>query len=278
MSEPRLGTGEFYGSWEVRRQAGGFALASFAATFREDVETHTHETPHFVLVLAGGYVTGARGADAVMCAPTLVFNPAGTRHRDRFAGGAGRFLAVSLEPSVTAGRNALLDGPPIVLPDAFAIRAARLIERALLDRQAPPLLLEAAAWQLVATGERERTAKGPPGWLTLALEMIRDSDIGSLSVSALAAAVGVHPVHLARVFRDWLGCTPGEFLRGRRLERAAALVGRSALALADIAAETGYADQAHMTHAFRSGLSLTPDALRRRDDVAPLQDGGADRA
>ena len=274
MSEPRLGTGEFYGNWELRRRAGGFALASFAATFREDVETHTHETAHFVLVLSGGYITSARGADAVMCAPTLVFNPAGTRHRDRFAGGAGRFLTVSLDTGIGSERHALLDGPPMVLPDAFAIRAARLIERTLRAPEESGLLLEAAAWQLVATGEGAGTA--PPGWLTLALEMIRDSGIGTLSVGALAAEVGVHPVHLARVFRDWLGCTPGEYLRGRRLERAAALVGRSALALADIAAETGYADQAHMTHAFRSGLSLTPDALRRRSDVAPLQDGNAD--
>jgi AraC family transcriptional regulator len=272
MTERRFGPGEFYGDWEIRRSVSGFALGSFRASFREPVETHSHDCAHFVLVLSGGYVTGARGADEVMCAPTLLFNPAGTRHRDRFAGGGGRFVTVSLDGLAGPERYPLLDGPPVVLPDTFALRAARLIERELRRPAASGLVLEAAAWQLVMSGSEERAGTDPPRWLGRAVEMIRDTDPADLSVGAVAAVAGVHPVHLARVFRDWLGCTPGEYLRGRRLERAAALVGRTALALADVAAATGYADQAHMTHAFRRGLAMTPDALRRNGDVAPLQD------
>jgi AraC family transcriptional regulator len=84
----------------------------------------------------------------------------------------------------------------------------------------------------------------------------------------------VHPVHLARVFNDYLGCAPGEALRGRRLERVAALLGNSRAGLADIAADHGFADQSHMTRSFRGAFGMTPHAFRRSRDVADVQDQG----
>jgi AraC family transcriptional regulator len=89
----------------------------------------------------------------------------------------------------------------------------------------------------------------------------------------VAAFVGVHPVHLARVFERWFGCAPGEYLRGRRLERAASLVGRGASALAETAIEAGFTDQAHLTRAFRDRFATTPAAWRRH--VACVQAGRA---
>lgn len=263
--------GEFYGRSDVRREGRDFLFASLTAVGHEDdVETHVHATAHFVLVHAGAYVTAARGAPEAACAPVLVFNPAGMEHRDRFAGGRGRFLALTLKDDTRGERSRLLDGPAVLMNDPFALRTARLVERELRAPDSRTLVLEGAAWQLVGDGEDEQ-AKAPPPWLKTALEMIRESDPADLTVAAVAAYAGVHPVHLARVFRDWLGCTPGEYLRGKRLERAASLLGRTALALAEVAAVSGYTDQAHLNRACRHGLGATPGAFRRSRQVARVQ-------
>ncbi len=274
MGAIRFRPGEFYGAGEVRRSVGGFALASLKAAGREeDIEVHAHDTAHFVLVLGGGYISAARGGPDVAVGPALVFNPAGVVHRDRFLGGNGRFLALSLSEPVeqAASHEANLDGPARWLPDPVAVRAATELEAALRAPRTRPVTLEGAAWGLVTTVSAGESANGgPPPWLARVLEMIRETPDAELTVSALAACAGVHPVHLARVFRGWLGCSPGEYLRGRRLERATAMIGKTALALAEVAAGAGFVDQAHMTRTFRSRLGVTPASLRR--NVARVQD------
>jgi len=81
----------------------------------------------------------------------------------------------------------------------------------------------------------------------------------------------VHPVHLAAAFRRHFGCTPGAYLRRARVERAAAMLKRR-LSLAEVALRCGFADQSHMTHAFRRTLGVTPGMLRGDSEVASVQD------
>ena len=52
---------------------------------------HTHEEAHFVFVTSGTYLCSALGASAVCDPPTLVYNPPGTTHRDRFLSDTGLF-------------------------------------------------------------------------------------------------------------------------------------------------------------------------------------------
>jgi AraC family transcriptional regulator len=147
---------------------------------------------------------------------------------------------------------------------------------------ASPLIAEAMCLELMAgVARREHgVERTPPRWLTVAREMLRDGG-GRASVGAIAAECGVHPVHLARTFRRFFGCSPGEYLRQVRVERAAALLRRPNLSLAEVALRSGYADQSHLTHAFQSAFAITPSVYRRDagierldldSEVASLQD------
>jgi len=74
---------------------------------------------------------------------------------------------------------------------------------------------------------------------------------------------GVHPTHLMRVFRAHYGLSIGEYIRNCRLNHAVKMIFSNALRLADIAAESGFADHSHMTNCFRRYLGLTPSEYRR---------------
>jgi AraC family transcriptional regulator len=85
-----------------------------------------------------------------------------------------------------------------------------------------------------------------------------------LRIADLAATLDVHPVHLARVFRQAWGCSPGDLLRWRRVEQASGLLRRQELAMADVAIAVGFADQSHMSRAFQARYGMTPGSYRRR--------------
>lgn len=260
--------GRFYGLPMGSANGGPFAIRALAATgHEEDVETHTHEDAHFVLVLSGAYITSAFGARDIVPAPALVFNPPGTTHRDRFVKGVGTFLTVSLSSATfreTSERRPLAQAP-LRLCHPHAVTCAFQVARE-MSRGRDAAVLESAAWELLTAARRSPQAVfGPsPSWAMRAYEAIMDvSCSAGLGIADVAAQVGIHPVHLARVFRRAWGCAPGELMRWRRTERAAALLRQTSLTAAQIAQEVGFADQSHLTHAFRTGIGLTPAAYRR---------------
>jgi AraC family transcriptional regulator len=273
----RFRPGEFYGALERASSGGAFDIRSLAASGSEhDVEVHTHEDAHFVLVLSGVYISTASGAPQYAPAPFLVFNPPGTTHRDRFVDGVGAFVAVSCEAQTLRGvadLQAISDvAVPLARPGAIAtaFRIAREVRGAGRDAG----VLEGSAWELVcAAGQDARPTTAPPPWAFTAYEAVMDCAADQrLSVADVASATGVHPVHMARVFRQAWGCSPGDLLRWRRTELAARMLLSAVASAAEVAAAAGFVDQSHMTRAFRAILGMTPGAWRRLHDVAPIQD------
>jgi AraC family transcriptional regulator len=267
----RRRAGEFWGTGLPQREAGGFRIQTLEATAREeDVHLHSHDDAHFVLVLAGAYISSAAGAPELSATPLLVFNPAGTTHRDRFLHGRGAFMAMSVPDGAGDARG----GDAVAVRDPAALRAARRLCAAASGGAPSAMALEGGAWQLLGALSDEDRSAAPPPWLRTAFEMIWTSDDPRLTPRDVAAYVGVHPVHLARVFRDHLDCSPGDCLRGRRLERAVSVIGRGTASLAAAAADAGYVDQSHLTRAFQAAFAMTPAAWRRgrARDVSGIQD------
>lgn len=262
-------SGQFYGDLQQGTRSSTFDIRRLTATRSEDeVATHRHDDAHFVLVLSGVYISSALHAPARAPAPTLVYNPAGTVHRDRFLDGKGRFMTLSLDAAILGGAEetgAAQDGA-VVLSHSAALAAAFRIARE-IGAGGDAALLEAGAWELLANLAQGRTMEHSalPGWAHLAYDAVMDmASQCHLRIADLAAELGVHPVHLARVFRKAWGCSPGDLLRWRRIERAIDLLRRKDLVLAEVALASGFADQSHMTRAFQAQCGMTPCGYRRR--------------
>lgn len=84
-----------------------------------------------------------------------------------------------------------------------------------------------------------------------------------LNVERLAAVAGVSAHFLLRHFKARFGSAPHAYVLARRLERARTLLTDGELDIASIAAITGFADQPHLTRAFKRALGVTPAAYRR---------------
>lgn len=265
----RFRPGQFYGVRHERTQGGIFELGVLEANAPErDVHLHLHEEAHYVLVLAGTYLSSADGAPSLAPAPALVYNPPGTVHRDRFLGGKGRFMTISIAPRHLDGDESLrrIPAQASYLQQAACLRTAFSLARRMQGRP-DATLLESGVWELLAYSDARpgRPVRQPPSWMRHAYGAVMDGAVDpGLSIAEVAAGSGVHPVHLARVFREQFGCSPGELLRWRRIERACAMLRQRGLSVAEIAFEAGFVDQSHMSHAFRQRFGMPPGAWRRQ--------------
>lgn len=265
-----FGPGQFFGRYAHRRQVGDVAIADLAPTVPEhEVHTHTHDDGHFLLLLSGNYLSSAQGMPSACATPTLIVNPPGTTHRDRFHGdgAGGRFFTLSLSAESWRAANSIATLPTHALrmPVSGLVSAYRLCRELPHWDDASELVAEAEVQGLLAEaafGARLAADDGP-SWLGRARERLLDDSLERPALSELAAHAGVHPVYFARAFRRRYGCSPGEFLRRCRLERALALLADANLSLAAIASGCGFADQAHFSHVFRRAHGLSPLAYRR---------------
>jgi AraC-like DNA-binding protein len=97
-----------------------------------------------------------------------------------------------------------------------------------------------------------------------------------LSPPRIAGMMGWSDRRLQRVCRERFGASAGNLHRFHRFELLQARLSSSPpLASADLAAELGFSDQAHMAREFRHFAGTTISSfLRERSGVGNLQDGG----
>jgi AraC-like DNA-binding protein len=176
----------------------------------------------------------------------------------------------------------------LLYPDAFALLTG-LAPAPLQDRNVPadglldagwaewPQALRACpddaaqlAWIEARLAERWRAVRGR--WdadLGASLRRIAAPD-GAATVPALGEALGVGERQAQRQYRTHVGLSPAQ---ARRLQRMNAAVyalrdpDAPARTLADLAAELGYADQAHMARELRQLAGLPPSRLETHIDT-----------
>jgi AraC family transcriptional regulator len=101
-----------------------------------------------------------------------------------------------------------------------------------------------------------------PAWPRRAEWFIHDAFRTPIRLREVTCEAGVHPIHLARVFRRHHGCSVGEYIRDLRAAEAGRLIVHRDLSIASAACQRGFADQAHLCRCFARLLGFSPRTLR----------------
>jgi AraC family transcriptional regulator len=98
-----------------------------------------------------------------------------------------------------------------------------------------------------------------------ALQRIRDYVLGHLAgpieVAELAALAGRSSFHFSRVFTRSVGMTPHRYVVHLRLQAAIKRMREGQMGLAEIAVDTGFADQSHLSRWVRRVYGVAPSEL-----------------
>jgi AraC family transcriptional regulator len=143
--------------------------------------------------------------------------------------------------------------------------AQHLHQEYLSTDTASVLAIEGLALALVSeiTRSAARSERGrKPPWLIRAAEHLHAHALESISLTELAALLGVDPTHLGRTFREHFGCTMSEYVRRLRVDHARRALAESNEPLSAIAMSAGFADQAHFSRVFKQVTGVTPAVYR----------------
>ena len=104
---------------------------------------------------------------------------------------------------------------------------------------------------------REERLGREPEAIRRARLYIEEHSAQPISLSELAAHVSLSRYYLLRAFHAELGMPPHAYQESLRIREAQRLI-RSGKPLAEVAAETGFSSQSHLTHRFKQIIGVTP--------------------
>ena len=228
---------------------------------------HEHAVPYISVVTDGRYTEVSVKETRGCSVGTAIYHPAGETHADYFVQ-PGRCLNLELGSETIAAlarngvdieRRQTLCGEPLSRSLPLIFDQNRLEASDIADHL-EETLLAALDGDGPAAGRVNASAR----WFQEAQHMLAGEDSAARSITGIAGAVGVHPVHLAREFQRRLRCTPTEYRLRQRVEAAARALRSKGATIAEVADMCGFADQAHLTRTFKRHCGMTPAAYAKR--------------
>ncbi|MBS1188044.1 MAG: AraC family transcriptional regulator [Burkholderiaceae bacterium] len=148
--------------------------------------------------------------------------------------------------------------------DSAGLRALQALIT-VLQLDADPMAIESALLSLQAVIQPGTLTPHPPKQRAMVQQVsvwLQEHYTEPVRLADLTALTGWRAGMVNRVFREHMGVPPYEFLLHQRLREVARLLRSGEWPLADIAAETGFADQSHMQRLFRRAFGVTPNSYR----------------
>jgi len=256
-------------------EAGPFRVTRASFVGRDVLDTHTHDRTTFAVMLAGGFDLhfpnpSLRRRTFPCAAGTVFTEPVAETHANRIATVGASVLVI--QPDPTAGEELrafrdLLDGVHCFTHAGLELAARRLARELAAADDLTPLAAHAGAAEMLACASRAVGLGGParsrrPAWLRRAGEFVHDRFRDRITLEDIAREAGVSASHLAAVFRDAHEVSLGAYVRALRIDWAARRLARGQESISRIALQAGFADQSHLTRAFKRATGRTPAAWR----------------
>ena len=248
-------------------------LDLLTATFTEQVfPRHTHD--HFVIGINLDGVQGFERTGAEHVAPAgsiVVINPDDVH--TGYAATRSPWVYRCFYPSTVAlaeiacDRRSMYFGDAVINdPEMFAtLRAAHLsVERsadALARSSAVIVALRAFCRRYASPRIPDAKIPSAAGRMDRVRTMLLDRLDENVTLEELAQSAGMSPFHLLRSFEQRYGLPPHLYRIQQRIGLARTRLS-AGLAIADIAASTGFTDQSHLTRWFKRFVGTTPAAYR----------------
>jgi AraC family transcriptional regulator len=258
-----LESGHFFG---VEKQASSDDSFTMNITHYDPfakIQRHAHKNAYLSLLINGNYSEKGNQQEVCIGAGEVIFRPAGYEHANEFPRDGGNCLNLEIKRE-TIDRLELTKHLP---------RLMKVYERGELgwlyqvfyefrSGQKTDFPEEHLLNWLTDNAGIDTPLRLP--WLSSVTRIIDSEYEVHHSLQSLAQRVFVHPVYLARCFKQKTGSTIGDYQSKVRMKKASELIFTTDKSISDIAFTTGFSDPAHLVRSFRQYYKTSPARFRKQ--------------
>jgi AraC family transcriptional regulator len=226
------------------------------------------------------WTSSGRRREALYTPRDLILNPAGNAASPQWKAPMELFL-FSIEPKhLLQAAEAAGSRPTLELPEKFRFedgllgQLMRTLARQFESDLPPDLLYTESLTQTLLlhlirrhsdrpiASQRRRHAISEPR-VERAIEFIQANLSHALSLAQIASEADLNTSQFCNVFKNVVGLSPHQYVVRQRVEKALTLLKETTLPVSEIALQTGFADQSHLTRMLRQHRGVTPRQVRR---------------
>jgi AraC family transcriptional regulator len=235
-----------------RAEFASFTVRAVGYAAGERMPRHAHDYSNVTAIISGEMMETIDDGEHRGATCSVLLKPAGTEHTNHAIGRKGT-LCVTVQLAATLSQWAWFEDGP-------SANTALELYRALRSGAD----VESAAFALLGgvSAAAELRCQRKPAWLVELLKTLDRDFEEPIRFEQLAHAAGMHPVYISRAFHRHTGMTMQQYVRTKRLARARHLLSTTSRAIHSIAAETGFADPAHLCRSMKGDIDLTPKQYR----------------
>jgi AraC family transcriptional regulator len=221
-----------------------------------------------MVVLRGSVAERVDGRRFTCGRDRLLLRPAAVVHSNVYGDGGAECVIIGARADWVATdvlARAVFGAPSLALAPTSRVLGERMRRELGIGDAASALAIEGLVLELIASAARELSdprGRSAPPWLRAIRERLHDDYASSIRLHVIARDVGVHPVYLTRAFRRCFGCSPGEYVRQRRIDRACEELATTDRSVAEIALDAGFASPSHFATTFRRAIGMSPRDYR----------------
>jgi AraC-like DNA-binding protein len=251
----QLKTGEFFGKTDQILKLNGLTLTDTVYT-HPYVDWHYHEHAYFTFILQGAVLEGNK-QDVFNCSSgSLLYHHHQEPHYNIKPDLYTRGFHVELEAEwfhrfdLSSPEGTLHIANPEVKIILYQLFSEMKLNDKFSDLSIQSLLLKSF-----------ENKSGKIEWIPRLKEILHDEE--NITLDYLSKELGLHPVHISRMFPKYFHCTISEYLRKVKVTNAARLLPNTSLSLTEIALSCGFSDQSHFNRCFKSTFGVVPSAYRQ---------------
>lgn len=231
---------------------------------------HMHEEYCVVLMLGGMEITNCRGQNYTALPGQLMLINADEVHSSNSIKAEYRVIKIGNKAlshiafTLSGHQLERICFPRLIVDDAVMFRALLDLH---LKLEGYTSALEQESEFMATIGmllSRHGQVQGIPrstdkesNYVTLIRDYVRSHYAENVSLAKLTSITNLSAFHLLRIFKKQVGCPPHEYQTQLRIAHARQLI-RDGNAIADVALETGFADQSHFSRNFKRIVGMPP--------------------
>jgi AraC family transcriptional regulator len=169
----------------------------------------------------------------------------------------GRSIEIMRRPKTT---DTLIHGMGLALKHELLENSNHLYFDSITTMMAVHLLRNHAVWRQTIQDYRGGLPKYKQRQVMDYIHNYLDQD---LSLIALAELVRISPYHFARLFKQSVGTSPGQYVIKCRINKAKWLLAKGNLSILEITQLVGFQSQSHFSDLFRRTIGVTPSNYRK---------------
>ena len=255
-------------------EVGGFIVTEDTHLPNSALPTHSHHLANICFVLKGSFAESFSRSAFHCDTRSIMLKPPGEPHRNRYGDRGAHCLIIEINKSLL-GRSPdlsrLFGSVSQLQMSSTTVAPNRILRELRIMDTASALSIEGLAFELMGEMLREKRRRGgpiEPACLHAASAFLHDNFSKPICLCDVAGAAGVHPAHLAKLFRRFRHCSVGQHLRLLRLRWALRAISASRSPIAQIALAAGFCDQAHFSNVCKRVTGMSPSRIRAAREMS----------